>query len=522
MRALSAMSTAKRLPLLLAIAATQWLVGTASPAFVRDLVKRQMRSAILGLPGGAVDTVESLQNLDQTIYCLAVIAGAAAGNTTTLTKHDLEDYVDEMGDVCSIVQGMVANWGDGCGLFFESLLEVEKYSTCIVARECSQQDSTPGVVLGACHARCKNEYGVAGEVTTECTEPTLMQTGLRHERACGDAIPAEVYFNFQNALEILLTFVGSMIFVVAEYAVSIVLKIGSKPPGVMNLVGSVYHALVVVHMVYFTVHTLGPAGDTCRFMMLATPFLYGPFVFSVMQVIPVAAAVEMVYDFSRSGGKKGGRAAVEKVYFSKCEIVLNVLNGVFVALIGGVCIMAGVFAMALIISACWGLVAYVHITLILVVFYGIIVLGFGCCYSWLMDGRMDVRIEEGDIRMLNIGFGFLVLLAVSWLVLVQLNSFLLYITGDYMPFHTSFFSEFGVGLPSWPTLNLAPLSEAFWTVVGRILSFDMDLLPEQIFEASLIVKGLTFVLGVIEHMITMACNKLRSDGEQKGADDALP
>jgi len=380
-------------------------------------------------------------------------------------------------------------------------------------------------------------------VVTECTPPLIVAAGLKHHMVCGEDLPIDILYNYESFGSIMLTILFSQLTLISDYATRFLPGCfnASPVPGTTTSIGALLQCFILMHMIRHTFRTLEGVNDFCRFMVLSSPFQWGPYLFAATKVTEVVVRINAA--FSLMGHPDVGEGV--KGFFWKSPSFWIGITILCMCVPLVCCVWVPLIALSM--GAAFVACAYPHISCLLMVSCGVpACVFFGCqkCIDcaeeaggcnvedeeaqggatkgeWLtatkriqfsMNGQIIRYGEEAsDTAGMNIWTViFMNQLAVFTMAISAYFSgaaFLLYRTGNWSLVHDHFFNEeFKFEAPTFPDFELCVRLPTFFSNIGDLLSFARLSLP-QLFDTSIAIAVFAFFGQWIEKILVGGVRK---------------
>ena len=300
---------------------------------------------------------------------------------------------------------------------------------------------------------------------------------------------------------------------------------------------------MLCNILKFPFAVMSECGGWCRFAVLNTSLLFGPYLYSMLVCfLFIVYVCPLPHAFLRLHSLVTGAPISDDEYTSWTAIDLCPSWKEKMALVPATMIIYTLFGIVIIllipmmITAIFPAIAYTHIFMIVVFVLGSIV-----AFSFIIVGGLTgcwitgTEYEDTEERVYALMY-FTTMFALHGAFMSLLGfaayffttSFFLYVTGDWAAFHYAFFEEtfepFPPSLPAWPDFHLALNPDVFYEVLKKLLQFEFTL-PDAMLEMGILFSIFTSSLNIIIKLAVLVyscmCKSRRRGGDASGAAGAL-
>eukprot|EP00929_Paragymnodinium_shiwhaense_P075118 TRINITY_DN3840_c0_g4_i3.p1 TRINITY_DN3840_c0_g4~~TRINITY_DN3840_c0_g4_i3.p1 ORF type:complete len:529 (+),score=81.59 TRINITY_DN3840_c0_g4_i3:653-2239(+) len=269
----------------------------------------------------------------------------------------------------------------------------------MVTRE-SQRSTEASYVHGSCLAQCEIDG-----VRVDCSEPSLSATGLETKSVCGMDLPKVATLNFQDFVGISTTLLMSVTINIVSISLQRLhirhteenIEKRQALPDWSEVIGAVLQTIIQIAILRMAFSILNGTGSTCRFVILASPLQFAPFLAAYTAVIPVAAStVGMIDDV-------GDRESLQKLLHGLKSTGVYALGskGFVMAVVTLLFILNGllqlVFVFCITIVTFWAVFAYIHIFVVMLAMVGLPAVFFGGTVL-IVEGKLQTGEKADELE----------------------------------------------------------------------------------------------------------------------------
>jgi len=332
-----------------------------------------------------------------------------------------------------------------------------------------------------------------------------VKAGLTHPRVCGSDIPKELLLDYMGPQTLIansvLAVVVALSDVAMEFSTPIPTTFGPEP--FLNLLRFLVQAWVVVYIIAVAHQAMQSAGHSCRFVVLAEPLQFAPFMFAYSQMLSLLFAhLHQLNKFSKYvGGGISWFCCFELSYQVVWQIMRLVMAIVTIPL-GAVMIGLAISGLPVIFS----LIHFILLPIICILCVSVPLLMLAPAFFKWAEDREDHFFDAFKWRIGCV----LGLTCVNWCWLLFGAAFLMYYHGDWTLINKAFLDMFEIPDLTLPTFDFIKTWESFQEAMGQLLSFDFSLSMPDVYDLSLFYHGIFFALRGVTGLIRR-CGRAESE-----------